>query len=44
MRRALAMLVLLTLFSSGGQALGADPQPYTVTLKPTGQEIGRAHV
>jgi translocation and assembly module TamA len=37
MRRALSILVLLTLFLNGGRALGADPLPYSVTLKPTGQ-------
>src|SRR6187551_1729143 len=34
MRRLLSLFVLAALFS--GDAVGADPQPYDVTLKPSG--------
>ena len=30
------MLILLALWPAGSVVLGADPQPYSVTLKPTG--------
>ncbi|MEJ0018045.1 MAG: autotransporter assembly complex family protein [Acetobacteraceae bacterium] len=36
MRHALAFPIILALAASPGVTLGADPQPYTVTLKPTG--------
>jgi translocation and assembly module TamA len=34
--RPLALLVMLALWPAGHVVLGADPQPYSVTLKPTG--------
>src|SRR3954454_14434698 len=34
--RPLALLILLALWPAGSVVLGADPQPYSVTLKPTG--------
>ncbi len=39
MRTVLHFLAVAgVLLLCGGQALGADPQPYTVTLKPTGDK------
>jgi translocation and assembly module TamA len=34
--RTFTLLIILALWLAGGGALGADPQPYRVTLKPTG--------
>ena len=38
MRRAPLLLILATVLSRSVPTLGADPQPYSVTLKPTGNK------
>ena len=38
MRNVLCCLAMAALLFCGGYAHGADPQPYNVTLKPTGDK------